>query len=208
MVSLLPNYDPSHLYTKPNILVNRDRRACIADFGLSTTSCARAHATATDSDAVSISTFLSGDSLMSFTPGGTTRWMSPELLDPERFGVPESEGDRPTRESDSYALGMVIYEVGPSANKSFDASIQYLTFTQVLCGHVPYYNLVREAVVMGAIVEGDRPKKPKNASRLGFTEELWKTIEQCWLEDRNARPSVETIRSRLNDAAPFWCARE
>ena len=48
---------------------------------------------------------------MSFTPGMTIRWTSPELLDPERFG---SEGDRPTRGSDCYALGMVIYEVGVS----------------------------------------------------------------------------------------------
>ena len=51
---------------------------------------------------------------MSFTGGGTRRWMSPELLDPERFGMPESEGNRPTRQSDCYALGMVIYEVGGS----------------------------------------------------------------------------------------------
>ena len=48
---------------------------------------------------------------MSFTPGGTVRWMSPEFLDPERFGILGSEGGRPTRESDCYALGMVIYEV-------------------------------------------------------------------------------------------------
>ena len=40
--------------------------------------------------------------------GGTLCWMAPELLDPLRFG---SSG-RPTRESDCYALGMVIYEVG------------------------------------------------------------------------------------------------
>lgn len=38
---------------------------------------------------------------------GTFRWMSPELLDPGRFN---SDG-RLTRESDCYALGMVIYEV-------------------------------------------------------------------------------------------------
>jgi hypothetical protein len=38
--------------------------------------------------------------------------MSPELLDPELFDIPESEGDRPTTQSDCYALGMVIYEVG------------------------------------------------------------------------------------------------
>ena len=41
--------------------------------------------------------------------------MSPELLDPERFGIPETEDDRPTRQSDCYALGMVIYEVGVHA---------------------------------------------------------------------------------------------
>ena len=34
---------------------------------------------------------------------GTVRWMSPELL----FG----ENSPPTRESDCYALGMVIYKV-------------------------------------------------------------------------------------------------
>ena len=43
--------------------------------------------------------------------------MSPELLDPERFGVPESEDNRPTRQSDCYALGMVIYEVSGYASR-------------------------------------------------------------------------------------------
>jgi len=37
--------------------------------------------------------------------------MSPELLDPERFGMPKSEDNRPTKLSDCYAIGMVIYEV-------------------------------------------------------------------------------------------------
>ena len=46
---------------------------------------------------------------MSFTDGvGTIRWMSPELLDPDRFKVSDS---RPTKQSDCYALGMVVYEV-------------------------------------------------------------------------------------------------
>jgi len=42
--------------------------------------------------------------------------MSPELLYPEQFGIPESEGDRPTRQSDCYAVGMVVYEVGVREN--------------------------------------------------------------------------------------------
>jgi len=62
------------------------------------------HTAPGDSPASSISNF----SLMSFTDGGTYRWMSPELL----FGIPEGEDRRPTRQSDCYSLGMVIYEVG------------------------------------------------------------------------------------------------
>jgi len=99
---------PQLLSMKANVLVNKDRRACIADFGLSTITGIATRATAGASQA----SLISNDTLMSFTGGGTRRWMSPELLYPERFGLPESEGNRPTRQSDCYALGMVIYEVG------------------------------------------------------------------------------------------------
>jgi serine/threonine protein kinase len=40
--------------------------------------------------------------------GGTARWMAPELLLPEQFGLPQS---LPSKQSDVYALGMIIYEV-------------------------------------------------------------------------------------------------
>jgi len=114
----------SHFSTKANILVNHDRRACVADFGLSTITGVRIRSTTSDPDTASHSSIPQNASLMSFTSGGTTRWMSPELLDPERFGVPESEGDRPTRQSDCYALGMVIYEVGSSTDRSVGTGIQ------------------------------------------------------------------------------------
>jgi len=100
-------------FAKANILVNKDRRACIADFGLSTITGVPTHTVA----GVSQASLISDDTLMSFTGGGTRRWMSPELLDPERFGMPELEGDRPTRQSDCYALGMVIYEVSIVASE-------------------------------------------------------------------------------------------
>ena len=38
--------------------------------------------------------------------------MSPELLDPDRFEITDY---RPTKQSDCYAFGMVIYEVRTSA---------------------------------------------------------------------------------------------
>ncbi|KAF9646136.1 kinase-like protein [Thelephora ganbajun] len=166
-----------------NILINKDRRACITDFGLSTITRVRTYVT----DTASIFSMLSNDTVMSFTPGGTVRWMSPELHDPERFGIPESEGDRPTRQSDCYAFGMVIYEV--------------------LCGHVPYHDILRDTAVTLAILDGERPKKPKGGIYLGFAEALWETVEQCWLQDRSARPDVEEILCCLDSAQAFWYTR-
>jgi serine/threonine protein kinase len=99
--------------TKANILINKDRRACLADFGLSTITSVATHAT----PGVPRTPPFSNDSLVSFIPGGTHRWMSPELLDPEMFGLPELEGERPTKQSDCYALGMVIYEVRVCVNR-------------------------------------------------------------------------------------------
>ena len=112
--SQLKHLDICRSYTKTNILINKDRRACLCDFGLSTITDVATHVAAGDSQ----ESLISNDSLMSFTAGGTHRWMSPELLDPERFGIPQSEGDRPTRQSDCYALGMVIYEVCFRVTKS------------------------------------------------------------------------------------------
>jgi len=62
----------------------------------------------------------------------------------------------------------------------------------------------RDILVVKAIVEGIRPKKPEGVTRLGFSDELWRTVELCWLQDRNARPGTEEILSGLNDAAAFW----
>jgi serine/threonine protein kinase len=113
-MSRLRHLDICRSYSKANILINKHRQACLHDFGHSIITDVATHVAAGDSQ----ESLISNDSLMSFTAGGTGRWMSPELLDPELFGIPESEGDRPTRQSDCYALGMVIYEVCFGVNKS------------------------------------------------------------------------------------------
>jgi len=40
----------------------------------------------------------------------SVRWLAPELLFPEEFGL---ESARRTKETDIYAFAMVMYEVGP-----------------------------------------------------------------------------------------------
>ena len=54
---------------------------------------------------------------------------------------------------------------------------------------------------MDAIMTGGRPEKPKGAEYLGFAEELWTTVERCWLVDAGERPEVRDVLFRLNHAA-------
>ena len=61
-----------------------------------------------------------------------------------------------------------------------------------------------DILVIDAIVGGIRPEKPRGAAQLGFTKDLWRILERCWLENRSARPSVEEILPYLNDAASHW----
>ena len=83
-----------------NILINSDRRACLVDFGL----------------AAIIEDASSYDGPSGHKPGGTTRWMAPEILDPDRFGYTERSRRRlPSKSTDIYALGMTILEVRMSS---------------------------------------------------------------------------------------------
>ena len=179
-----------------NILINHNFRACLADFGLSTIvgmgRCAAAGA--------SLISVTSGASLVSFTPGGTTRWMSPELLYPEQFGITD---DRPTRQSDCYALGMVVYEVRPDTTAPTFAMVRP-AYRQVLYGNVPYWDITNEGGVINAIMNGQRPQKPEAAESLGFTSGVWGIVQRCWSADAGARPDVRTVLSYLNHAAWSW----
>lgn len=57
---------------------------------------------------------------------------------------------------------------------------------------------------MVKILGGVRPEKPPSAAKFGFTDGLWKVVERCWSEDRDARPDVKAILSQLHYAAWAW----
>lgn len=100
----------------------------------------------------------------SHTQGGTARWISPELIDPQRFGL---ENNRPTKHSDCYALGMVIYET-ISERLPFHQHAEFTVFLKVLAGEHPL-------------------RGP------GFTESLWRMLESCWASQPSDRPSTEDV---------------
>ena len=149
---------------KLNILIDQDRHARLADFGLLTIISDHTHFTASSSASTS----------------GTTRWMSPELLHPEQFG---SDHGRPTKESDCYALGMVILEV--------------------LTGRPPFTPL-KEHIVTQKVTSGERPARPEGLKGIWFTDDLWEMLGLCWARDAQSRPSIDAVRECLGQVSGTW----
>ena len=155
---------PNTVFIKANILIDKDGHARLADFGLLTIVSDSTHSTTSSSS----------------KSAGTTRWMSPELLDPDRFGFKNS---RPTKQSDCYALGMVVLEV--------------------LTGQAPFPRYTG-LVVMRKVVDGERPGRPQGAEAVWFTNDLWVTLEQCWSPQPNVRPTVEIVIECLERGSLIW----
>ena len=153
------NYDPILLIVlplKPNVLIDQNGHARLADFGLLTI----------------ISDPMNFVSSSSCTHGGTARWMSPELIDPQRFGL---KNGRPTKFSDCYALGMVIYET--------------------ISGHPPFHQY-GDMTVFVKVLAGERPLRGA-----GFMDSLWKMVDQCWVFQPSDRPSIEVVLQCLEGAS-------
>jgi len=145
---------------KANILIDRNGRARISDFSLLTI-------------APDQSTFLS-----SCIQGGTIHWMSPELLDPESFDLKKI---RPTKQSDCYALGMVIYEV--------------------LSGQTPFAPRTAP-VVIRKVLERERPERPQGEEGAPFTDVIWTILEQCWDHSPGDRASARAVLLCLEGDLP------
>ena len=95
--------------------------------------------------------------------------MSPELLDPERFNL---EGSHPTKESDCYALGMVVYEV--------------------LSGQTPF-----APSKVPVVLEGRHPRRPQGAKGRLFTDALWEVLGLCWKVQPSERASAKAVFQAL-----------
>ncbi|KAF9468989.1 kinase-like domain-containing protein [Collybia nuda] len=137
-----------------NILIDDQWQACLADFGL---------------------TVVSEATLATHTSNGhgSTRWMAPELHDPESFGF-----DRflRTSASDIYALGCVCLEV--------------------YTGRAPFMNISNDTTVMLQVVRGIRPHRPPPDASRQMSDDVWNLIVQCWMQNPaerlNIRKFIET----------------
>ena len=106
--------------------------------------------------------------------------MSPELLDPDRFG---HEDGRATKDSDCYALGMMILEV--------------------LSGKPPFLGY-SGLIIMRKVIEGERPGRPQGREGVWFTDNLWEILEQCWLPQAETRPTIDAVLQCLQRGSTAW----
>ena len=111
--------------------------------------------------------------ISSWMEGGTIQWMSPELLDPQSFGLARI---RPTKESDCYALGMVVFEI--------------------LSGQVPF-SPSGPALVIRKVLDGERPGRPQGEGGRLFTDSIWEILEHCWKPLPRDRINAEAVLSGL-----------
>ena len=100
--------------------------------------------------------------------------MSPELLDPD------IQDHRPTKYSDRYGLGMVIYEV--------------------LSQRVPFYQY-EDLSIFEKVMQGDRPKRAEGVEGIWFTNDIWKLLERCWVPTPWNRPIIDHVLHYLGEAS-------
>ena len=155
---------PDVCFIKANILIDKSGHACLADFGLLTI----------------ISDSITSTASSSVTIGGTIRWMSPELLDPNQTNPKDSQ---PTKASDCYALGMVIHEV--------------------LSGQAPF-GPFKDFIVIQKVVRGERPERPEGVKGGWFTDGIWGMLNLCWATQPESRPSIEAVLECLGQVPSTW----
>ena len=108
------------------------------------------------------------------TPGvvGISRWLAPELINPPRKKGHRQEAG--TEQADIFAFAMLAIEV----------------FT----GALPFGDARHETAIL-MIAQGQRPGKPQGAENLGFTPEIWKSIQRCWNQNPVKRPGVGDVEA-------------
>jgi len=77
-----------------DILINSEPRAFLAEFGLRTI----------------VEGMTCAEGLTGYKTGGTVRWMTPEVLDPKKYGYTKQyHGKLPSKSTNIYVLGTTIH---------------------------------------------------------------------------------------------------
>ncbi|CAK5271444.1 unnamed protein product [Mycena citricolor] len=132
-----------------NVLIDASWTACLADFGLTCFS----DATSATNDTTN--------------RPGSARWMAPELLYPDLFGVKFQR----TCSTDMFAFACVCLEL--------------------YTGKPPFSSL-KEPEALLRVINGERPQRPSNGSE-EMTDPMWELVNECWAQDSEKRLSAASV---------------
>ena len=152
-----------------NILVDDNLCIKLGDFGLST--------------------FIDSSTLSSGThPGGTVRWMSPELL--------KTEISRPNPMSDIYSFGCTCIEVGAALPQVL-LDINNITLWQLYTQKKPFPHIILDVQVMAQVQRGERPQRPLHTWK-DMPDEIWSLVSLCLHDQPAKRPSMAQVVDHLS----------
>jgi serine/threonine protein kinase len=152
-----------------NVLVDGDRNARLADFGL---------VSALSNASIATSHFTSGGAR------GTARWMAPELFT-------DSESPR-SDVSDIYALTITVWEV-----RCLPGDCPMLNCVQIFTLQTPFSHIKNDYAVLFRAQHGERPPKPEGCEAIGFIDELWEVMQQGWATEPQSRQPLSAFADLL-----------
>ena len=74
----------------------------------------------------------------------------------------------------------------------------------MLTGTPPFARMRKTELACRVVLEDERPSKPWNSEKLGFTDDVWTTLRTCWDKKPTARPSTDAVSVCLNEAVKTW----
>ena len=74
----------------------------------------------------------------------------------------------------------------------------------MLTGTPPFARRGKTELACKVVLENERPPKPRDSEKLGFTDKVWGSLERCWEKQPSARPKIDAVSACLKQAAETW----
>ncbi|KAF9789441.1 kinase-like domain-containing protein [Thelephora terrestris] len=123
--------------------------------------------------------FITGQGGATTCRRGIVRYMAPEQVYPEKFGMQNSDA---VEASDVYSFAMTVYEA--------------------LTGTEPYAGTTGEGPLATSIVDNNRPPRPNDeVAAKWLPDPVWEILEACWIPQPTSRPLIKGVHQVLEASA-------
>ena len=74
----------------------------------------------------------------------------------------------------------------------------------MLTGTAPFARRGKTELACKVVLENERPPRPRESEKLGFSDKVWGVLQRCWEKKPSARPTTEEVSNCLKRAAETW----